>query len=88
MKQHKLKENEMEKIAIIHEVLSAGNEILEAQKRLKNAMQIMVNYAGEVAYEEHILIITQIEKATKELDCILEADKTLLTEADLTLLDN
>ncbi|MCU7657268.1 hypothetical protein BAUMH2_03650 [Streptococcus agalactiae] len=78
-------------IGLIHEVLSAGDNILKAQELLSNSVQILVNYASDstgVMYQEHSLIVETLIKTIGELENIVNNDRTILSESELVLFDN
>ncbi|WP_237394383.1 helix-turn-helix domain-containing protein [Streptococcus gallolyticus] len=81
----------LEKITILHEVLQAGDNVLAAQELLKNALETLVNYAGNdygVEFESHILIANTLSDAISKLDILLETDELYFTPDKLTLFDN
>lgn len=50
-----------------------------------------MSYASDdrgVIFKEHSLIVTQVEKAIKELENIIEVDKSILSETDLLIFEN
>lgn len=81
----------LEKITIFHEVLQAGDNILAAQELLKNALETLVNYAGNdygVEFENHLLIANTLSDVISKLDIFLENDELYFTPDKLTLFND
>lgn len=84
-------EEELIKLSTIHEVLSAGDDILKAQVLLKNATQTLVNYASEkpaVMYQEHTRIVETLLQTISELDGLVETEDSLFMVENINLLDD
>lgn len=84
-------EEEKMRLSIIHGVLSAGNDILKAQKLLMEATLTLVNYASKdfgVAYRNHSEIVDSLYKNIKDLNSIVETDTILFDIDNLILSDN
>lgn len=84
-------EEEKMRLSIIHGVLSAGNDILKAQKLLMEATLTLVNYASKdfgVAYRNHSEIVDSLYKSIKDLNSIVETDTILFDIDNLILSDN